>query len=34
MIELWNVIIAIITGFVAGMAVHSAYRHSEDRGEF
>ena len=34
MIEFWNVIAAFISGLVAGAAIHSAWLHSKNRGEF
>ena len=33
MIEFFNVIVAAVTGFILGLAVHSAYLHSEKRRE-
>jgi len=34
MIEFWNVVIALIVGFIGGAAVHSAWLHSKERKEF
>ena len=34
MIEFWNVIIAFISGLIAGATIHSAWLHSKKRGEF
>lgn len=33
MIEFWNTVFAFLAGLVAGLAIHSAFRHSQDRGE-
>lgn len=33
MIEFLNVLFALVAGLVAGAAIHSAWRHSKERGE-
>ena len=33
MIEFINVVVAAISGFILGLAVHSAYLHGKKRGE-
>lgn len=34
MIEFWNVVIALVAGLIAGVALHSAWLHSKERKEF
>jgi len=34
MIEFWNVVIASVAGGIIGAAIHSAWLHSKQRGEF
>ena len=34
MSEFWNVVIALVTGLIAGAAIHSAWLHSKEQREF